>query len=140
MIHDIHNNQIVQATLIIIFLPSAGLFIARIIHAIIIAIKHTIRIIDVIILIKDDTIMGNVFVYFSSVQFSKRTPLPIQFPIIGKFVFNFIHTHFVVDSTSGWAYTCEFNPITEIHKIKPNMYTNIFFIYNRKRLKILLIV
>lgn len=87
---------------------SFGLFHARITPAQIIRIKHTTRIMDIIILVMAHIIVGKTFVEFS---------VQIQFPIIGKSVFNFIPQHQLGHSCVSCCCCCSLQALIHASRI-----------------------
>jgi len=166
-----HSNNTVIATFLIISLAfvfwlESSHAHAHIIHAIIIIIKHTTKIIDIIILVNALIIQGKTFVGFAC-----QSLIVIQFQIIGKSVLSFIQLHVgsVFDCdlfcwfTISFAFftTCCHSSVVvnqlltalygfhattkvtfEIIKIHPNRNDNILFFINLgiKKVKFLFIV
>ena len=106
-----------------VFLLASSHAHAHIIHATIISMKHTTKTKAIIIFVRAHIIVGN-----ASVGFVLPPHVSIQFPIIGKHVFNFIpFSHGSVQLAASTEFNHSHQNPNNTAKTHPNKYDNILF-------------
>lgn len=125
-----HSNNTVIATFLIISLAfvfwlESSHAHARIIHAIIIIIKHTTKIIHIIYLVNPLIIQGTTFTGFAS-----PLVISIQSLTTGKHVFNLIQLHASQHSLAWTEFHHNHQRPNNTAKIHPNKYDNTLFFIN----------
>ena len=109
-----------------VFLLESSHAHARIIHATMIRIKHITKTKAMIIFVKAHIIVGN-----ASVGLVLPLHVFIQFPIIGKHVFNLIpSSHGSVQSAASTEFNHNHHKPNNTAKNHPNKYDNILFFIN----------